>query len=193
MASPGWRGEERAWAGPPHLIADEKVRLALEDEESVDEVVMGMRVDALEFGREGHLEERQLRQLGLDQMRSGLALDAFSLAGSQEDRVPERPPAVLGRIELIEVLVAAPSQDVRRRRGERAGTAGQPRHVRPEPEVDLALEDVERVGVLPVDVGLRAFLAGLVAEPRHDQLFEVAEDPQRPLGPVGGRLALAGG
>src|SRR5207249_3693522 len=69
MASPGWRGEERAWAGPPHLIADEKVRLALEDEESVDEVVMGMRVDALEFGREGHLEERQLRQLGLDQMR----------------------------------------------------------------------------------------------------------------------------
>ena len=59
-----------------------------------------------------------------------------------------------------------------------------------ETEVDLPLEDVESVRVLPVNVRVRALLARLVAEPRHDQLLELAEDPQRPLGTIGGRLAL---
>ena len=61
-----------------------------------------------------------------------------------------------------------------------------------ERELDLALEHVERVRVVVMDVRVRALLARLVAEPRDDQRLELGEDPQRPLGPVGGRLALAG-
>jgi len=83
--------------------------------------------------------------------------------------------------------------DVRRRAGEGFRSAFEPRDLRAEAEVDLSLEDVERVRVLAVDVGVRAFLAGLVAEERDDQLVELAEDRDRPLGTIGGLLAFAGG
>ena len=83
--------------------------------------------------------------------------------------------------------------DIPRRARECLRSGGDPRDVRAEAEVDLSFQDVERVRVLPVDVRVRAVLAGLVAKPRHDQLFELAEDPQCPFGTVGGRLALAGG
>jgi len=82
---------------------------------------------------------------------------------------------------------------VRRRACECLRSGGDSCDVRAEAEIDLSLEDVERVRVLPVDVRIRAFFAGLVAKPRHDQLLELAEDAQCPLGTVGGRLALAGG
>jgi len=82
--------------------------------------------------------------------------------------------------------------DIRRRARECLRSGDDPCDVRAEAEVDLSLEDVERVRVLPVDVRVWALLTGLVAKPRHDQLLELAEDPQRPFGTVGGRLALAG-
>ena len=43
-----------------------------------------------------------------------------------------------------------------------------------------------------VDVRVGTLLAGLVAEPGHDHIVELGEDPQRPLRPVGDDLALAG-
>jgi len=146
-------------------------------------------------------------------------LDRLARAGGLNDRVFEWSASVIGRVELIEMLVPAAAKDVaeaharrvdveedrgrfarvlegmhhvRRRSGECLRSGGDSRDVWAEPEVDLSLEDVERVRVLPVDVWIRALLAGLVAKPRHDQLLELAEDPQRPLGTVGGRLALAG-
>lgn len=213
------RREKRPRAGALYVVADDEVHLALENEKGVDKVVMRMRVDALEFGLEGHFEDRQLGQFGLDQVGGRFAPDALAFTCAPEDRIPEASPPVGGRVELVEVLAAATSQDigetharrmdvqedggraarvpegvhdVRRRQGERSWSADQSRDVRPEPEVDLALENVEPVGVLPVNMGLGAFLARFVAEPRHDQLFEVAEDSQRPFGPVGSRLAFAG-
>ena len=48
------------------------------------------------------------------------------------------------------------------------------------------------IGVVVVDVGVRALLARRVPEPSHDRLVELAEDPQRLRRPVGDDLALAG-
>ena len=60
-----------------------------------------------------------------------------------------------------------------------------------ESEFDLPLEHVESVRVVPVDVRIRAFLARLIAKPRHDQLLELGKDAQRPLRPVCDRLTVA--
>jgi hypothetical protein len=88
--------------------------------------------------------------------------------------------------------VAKGVNDVRGRGGERSRRAGHSRHLRPQPELELAVEDVERVRVAPVDVRLRSFLPGLVAKPRQRQLITVGEDPDRPFRPVEDRLALVG-
>ena len=61
----------------------------------------------------------------------------------------------------------------------------------PEPELDLALDDVERVRVLPVDVRVGPALPGLVARPRHDELRLVDEDEDVPRSTVADCLALA--
>ena len=146
--------------------------------------------------------------------------DGLALAGPVEDRIRERPAAVFGWIELVEVLTTLAAQhvaeaharrvdveedggrvarvpegvhDVRRRGSECAGAAGHRRRIGPEAELNLAFEHVERVRVLPVHVRVRALLAGLVAETRNDDLREVAEDRDLPLGPVGGLLAFARG
>ena len=59
-------------------------------------------------------------------------------------------------------------------------------------ELELALEHVEGVRVPVMDVQFRAVLARRVAERRHDQLVELAEDSERLLRAVGDGLALAG-
>jgi len=82
--------------------------------------------------------------------------------------------------------------DVRGRTCEGLRSARDPGEIRAKPEVDLSLEDVERVRVLPVDVWVRTLLAGLVAKERDNQLLELAEDRDRPLGAVGRRFAFAG-
>ena len=61
-----------------------------------------------------------------------------------------------------------------------------------EPELDLALDDVERVGVLPVNVRVGAALSGLVPRPRHDELRLVDDDADVPRLAIADRLALAG-
>ena len=88
--------------------------------------------------------------------------------------------------------VAERVDDIRRCGGEGSGQRARGLPLGAQRELDLALEHVERVRVVVVDVRVGALLAGLVAEPGDDQRLEVGEDPERPLGPVRGRLALAG-
>ena len=93
----------------------------------------------------------------------------------------------------VAALVPERVHDVGRDGCERAGRCVHLlRSVRPQPELELAGENVEGVHVPVVDVGIRAALAGLVARPgRVDQLVH-EEDADRALGPIGDRLALAG-
>jgi len=62
----------------------------------------------------------------------------------------------------------------------------------PEPEFDLALDDVERIGVLAVEVRVRAAFPSFVSSPRHDELRLVDEDEDVPRLAIADRLALAG-
>ena len=204
---------------PLGLRSDDDGRLAFEDVERVDVVLVGVRVDSLPAALEHELDHRELRQLAFDQALAVFALERLALARPAKDRLVERPAAVRRRIVLVKALsattanvvseaharrmeveedrgvvarVAEGVDDPRRRGCVRPRPAAGPRHVGPEPDLQLPLEHVEGVGVLPVDVRVGAFLAGLVAEPRDDQLLELGEDAQRPLGSVDDGLALAG-
>jgi hypothetical protein len=210
---------ERARPGDARLVSDPELDLAFEHVEAVRVVAVDVRVDAFEAGTEGHLDRAQLRKVAKDPVRTRLVLERFRVGRGRENRLLERPPSVRRRVVLVETGFALAAHDVpeaRRRRvdveEDRGGIARVPErvhHVRrrgrerprsrahrlllgPERELDLALEHVERVRVVVVDVRLGAFLARLVAEPRDDQGLELDEDAQRPLGPIGGRLAFAG-
>jgi len=180
---------------------------------------VGVRLDASPAGLEGEIQERELRQLAFDHEDAIFPLKAFALAGSRGDGVGEEETAVGRRILLVEGVLPAAADvvaeahagrvHVEEGRGRvarvlegvddsgRSGDVGARAtanrgDVRPESEFDLALQHVESVRVVPVDVRIRAFLARLIAKPRHDQLLELGEDAQRPLRTVCDRLALAG-
>ena len=208
--------EEGAGACPPRLVVGEELDLTLQHVKRVHVVVMAVRVDALELRQKRQLEHGELPEVGLDHERAGVVLDALALAGAAEHGVVEA--SVGRRVELVEGVAPAANviakahrgrveveedrgrvtpvpegvDDVGRSRGE---SSGQPRdrlEARAELELELAFEHVERVGVQPVDVRVGALLAGLVAEPRDDELVELREDAQRPLRAIRDGLALAG-
>jgi hypothetical protein len=62
----GRRCHEASGAGPEHLVADDELGLTGEHVEGVDEVVVGVDVDALEVGAEAQLDDLELRQLAED-------------------------------------------------------------------------------------------------------------------------------
>ena len=104
--------------------------------------------------------------------------DRFAFAGQSGDGVGKGAATVVRRVELVELLVASAQEvaeagtrcvhveedrgvvtrvpervdDVRWSSDKRAGPATDPGHLRAEAEVDLALEDVEGVGVRVVHV-----------------------------------------
>ena len=151
-------------------------------------------------------------------MAAPLEPEALGVVGCGEDSLGEGAAAVGRPVVLVEAGVAAAHvvaeaggrdmhveegrrrvarvakgvHDVRRRGSEGSRPRGHCLELRPERQLDLALEHVERVGVVVVDVRVGAVLAGLVAEPAHDQLLELAQDADRPLGAVGHDLAFAG-
>jgi hypothetical protein len=212
------RGDEGSWACDARLVADPELDVAFEDVERVDVVGVGVRVDALELGLEGHVDGSQLRQVAEDPMRARLVHERLGLIRPGEDSLGKRPAAVGRRVVLVEIDVLAADvvaeaargrveveeesdriaciaegvDDVGRRGGEAARGRADGFELGAERDLDLAFEHVEGVGVVVVDVRVRSLLAGLVAEPRHDHVGELGEDPQRPLGAVGDRLALAG-
>src|SRR3954464_10454211 len=94
-----------------------------------------MRVDALELGTKGHLDHRELRQLALDAVEGGLVLDHLARARRLDDRVFKRSTSVLGRVELVEMLVAAAAEDVAEAHARRVDVEEDRGSVRRVPEV----------------------------------------------------------
>src|SRR3954466_10774013 len=80
--------EERAGADAVPLAVLEELDLALEDVERVGVVGVGMRVHALEVGREGELERLDVRQLGEDTV--SVPPDPLALARPDEERIVHR-------------------------------------------------------------------------------------------------------
>jgi hypothetical protein len=214
----GWCGDERPWPGEVRLVTDAELDQALEHVEGVRVIGVRVRVDALELGPEGHVDRGELRQVAEDVVLAGFVLDRLGVGRRGEDGIGERTAAVGRGVMLVEARIAAAHvvaeaerrdveveedrgrvarvpervHDVRRGGGEHPGLGREGLALGPERDLDLTFEDVERVGVVLVDVGVGPLLAGLVAEPRNDQLLEVGQDPQRSLRPVGDELALAG-
>src|SRR6476619_4022325 len=77
--------QERAGADAVPLAVLEKLDLALEDVERIRVVGVGVRVDALEVGREGELERLDVRQLG--EHAVSVLPDSLALAGADEVRL----------------------------------------------------------------------------------------------------------
>ena len=210
-------GKERPGPATARLAVAHELDLALEDVERVDVVLVDVRVDAAELRREGQVESRDLRQVAEDSERAHVVLDELCVGGAAEDRILERPASVGGWVELVERGIASADvvaeahrrhveveedrgrvtrvpervHDVWRRGGDRPRGHFVGCELRTERDLDLAFQHVERVGVVLVDVGVGPLLAGLVAEPRDDEVLELEQDPQRPLGAVGDDLAFA--
>jgi hypothetical protein len=208
--------EERAGACVPRAVIGVELDLALQHVERVHVVVVGVGVNALELRQERQLEHGELLEVGLDQERAGVVLDAFALAGAAEH--PVVAAAVGRRLELVEGVAPAADvvaethrgrmeveedrgrvtsvpkrvDDVGRSGRKRSRQPGDRFQVGPELELDFAFQNVERIRVLPVDVRVGSFLAGLVAEPRDDYLLQLSENPQRPFRAIGDGLALTG-
>jgi hypothetical protein len=73
----------RAGAGAPPFAPEEELDVAFEDEERVRVVGMGVRVDALEVGREEELDRLDISELPED----AVIPDPLAFAGGKEDRL----------------------------------------------------------------------------------------------------------
>jgi hypothetical protein len=93
---------------------------------------------------------------------------------------------------LAGALVAEGVGDQRRGHDERARTTVRRLSLGAQLEGELPVEDVEGVGVLAVDVQVRAALPRCVTRLGHDQQLVPGLDPDRAAGVVGGDLAGAG-
>src|SRR5690242_18931295 len=76
-------GDERAGAAASPGAVEEELDLALEDVERIGVVGVGVRVDALEVGRERGIENLDVRQLGED----AVPVLADSLAFARPDEI----------------------------------------------------------------------------------------------------------
>ena len=106
--------------------------------------------------------------------------------------------ARVGRVDVQEghlfgALVGEGVHDTGGRREERPRRpTNHVRLVGPDPERDLAAQDVEGVGVRLVDVALGAVLVRRIAKPRQRERLAVDEQPEGLFRRVGHGLALAG-
>jgi hypothetical protein len=78
---PGRSGHERARACPDDVVAEDELRLALEDVERVDVIRMGVGRDALEVRRKGQVEHLELGQL----REHAMPPHPFAVAGPDHD------------------------------------------------------------------------------------------------------------
>jgi hypothetical protein len=124
-------------------------------------------------------------------LRWVVAVEALAVSAQRVcEPAARRVDVEVARVALA--LVPEVVDDALRDQHERAGRSDHLLRFRAELEEELAIEDVERVGVLIVDVRFRPALAGRIARPGRIDERVLADDPHLPLGLAGNHLAFAG-
>ena len=208
-------GDVRPGAEAKPLVADEKLGLSFEHVERVDVVVMCVRVGSCEAGLERELDEGELLTPDLDRRDPIVACEPLAFSGREEDGFRSGAPTPRRSVDAVETagLTAIPrlqipcEATVRRVEVQESGAGSAPEamdHLRRsadararrqhlllvvEEDREPALEDVERIRVLPMEVRIRS--GASVREKRlgDAELVEVRldDDPA-----VEERFALAG-
>jgi hypothetical protein len=209
------RRDVRTGSEAKPFVADEEFGPSVEHVEGVDVILVGVRVGSLETGLELELDQRELLAADLDRRDPVFALEPLTFSRRKEDRIRSGASAARRSVDAVETagLTAIPllqipcetpvrcveveesrarsapesvhdfpwSADARARRQQLLVVVDQDR--------ELALEDVERIRVLPVKVRIRS--GASVREKRlgDAELVEVRldDDPSAEE-----RLALAG-
>ena len=214
---PGRGRVERARFCTHDVVADHEPDLALQDEEGVHLVGVMVRPDARPGGLDLEPEHGELGSLAEDRGQAVLPLEGLAASGRNDQGVRRGPAAFCRRRVLVEV-VDAPAEvvgepaarrvvvqeanlfravvceavhDPGRHHDERAGRRRDESELGTDLEGHRAVEHVEGVDVVQVDVRLGAALPGRVARPRDVQPLVLAEDAELTGGRVGDRLALA--
>jgi hypothetical protein len=208
-------GDERAGSEAKPLVLDEKLGLSFEHVERIDVVVVGVRVGSFETRVELELDEGELVPSDLDRRDPVLAHETFAFAGKKEDGFGSRAAAPRWSVDAVETagltaiaLLQIPCEaTVRRVEVQEARTGSAPEamddlprsaHARArgqhlllvvDQDSEPALEDVERIRVLPVEVRIRSLASIREERLRDAELVEVRldHDPSAEE-----RLALAG-
>ena len=212
---PGGRGDVRTGSEAKTLVAGEKLGLAFEHVERVDVIVMGVRVGPFEAGLELELDQRELLAPDLERRDSVLALEPFACSGRKEDGVLSGAATARWSVDAVETsgLTAIPLLQIPCEAPVRCVEVEEPRtRSAPETVHDLrrsadacagrqhlllfvdqdrepALEDVERIRMLPVEVRVRSGASVREQGLGDAELVEVRldDDPSAEE-----RLALAG-
>jgi hypothetical protein len=211
-------GIERAGPCAHDLVADHEPDLALEHGERVHLVGVPVRSDARPGGFGFEPEHGELGTLAEDRVQAVIPPEVLAASGLNDQGVRRRSAAVGRRRVLVEV--ASPAQvvgkagpgrvevqeahfsgavvgeavhDPRRDHDERAGGRRDEGELGADLEGHRAVEHVEGVDVMEVDVRLGAALPGRMTCPRHVQPVVLAENSQLAGGRVGDRLAPAVG
>jgi hypothetical protein len=213
---PDGRSDEGARTESELLLADQKLGLSFEHVEGIDLIVVVVRLGALETGLELELDERELIPPGLDGRDALVRLEPFAFSGAEHDGFGRGGETGAGRhVETVEpaglstVLCSEISRKtaVRRVEVEESSWRRAPESVDdPGRRADKcvrrdelllvvdqngepALEDVERIRVLPVEVRTRSRLRGIEMRFGNAELLEVGldHDPSTEK-----RFALAG-
>ncbi len=175
-------GDVRACSEAKPFVLDEKLGLSFEHIERIDVVVVGVRVGPFEAGLELELDQRQLLAAYLDRRDSIFALKPLAFSGREKKGFRSVAAAAWRSVDAVETagLTAIPclkipcETTVRRVEVQepRARSAPEPMHDLPRSadacargqhlllvvnqDRKLALEDVERIRVLPMEVRIRS-------------------------------------
>ena len=215
MHDPDWRGDVRTDSEAKTLVAGEKLGLAFQHVERVDVIVVGVRVWSFEAGLELELDQSELFAPDLDRLNSVLALETFACSGRKEDGFGSGAATARRSVDAVETagLTAIPflqipcEAPVRCMEVQEPGTRSAPEAMHDlrrsagarvrrqqllfvvDEDCEPALEDIERIRVLPMEVRIGAGTSVREERLGDAELVEVGLD-HNPSAEE--RLALAG-